>query len=195
MNNQPIFTLNKELASKAGGGDFISETGYYVGSIDKAQYVVAATGTMGLELSVTTDGGKANYLTLYYSKSDKSIIAGGSNMIQAIMAVTGCNTLSATQVNGAQGVEHVAPELQGKHLGLVLQKVLYTKNDGSDGYKFQIVTVSNQQKQTAKEMIEQNQAAKIDLMLETLKDKDERQAGKASNQSQSYGDTGYGQQF
>lgn len=180
MNNQPIFTINNEMASKAGGGDFISESGYYVGNIEKAVYVTAATGTQGLELSITTDGGKANYLTMYYAKQDGTLINGGNNMIQAIMAVTGSNQLTAIQQSGSNGVEHVAPELTGKPAGFVLQKVLYTKNDGSEGYKFQIVTVTNDKKQTAKEQIEGKQPSKIEAILSTLKDKDERTAHAAS---------------
>lgn len=191
MNNQPIFTLNNEEAAKAGGGDFITETGYYFGQIDKAEYVTAATGTRGIELSISTDGGKANYLTMYYAKQDNSLINGGNNMIQAIMAVTGCQQLTAIQQSGQNGVEHIAPELTGKQLGFVLQKVLYTKNDGSDGYKLQIVVVTNQQKQTAKEMFEQKQADKVDKILSTIKDKDERQA-QSSSQPQG---GGYSPQF
>lgn len=184
MNNQPIFTLNNEEAAKAGGGDFITETGYYFGQIDKAEYVTAATGTRGIELSVSTDGGKANYLTMYYAKQDNSVINGGNNMIQAIMAVTGCQQLTAIQQNGQNGVEHIAPELTGKQLGFVLQKVLYTKNDGTDGYKLQIVVVTNAQKQTAKEMFEQKQAEKVDKILLNLQDKDERTAVQNNSQSQ-----------
>lgn len=179
MNNA-IFTLDQNAATKAGGGEYISETGYYFGQIDSAEYVVAGTGTFGLELSISTDGGKANYLTMYYAKSDNTTINGGSNMIQAIMALTGCQNLTMMQQNTPQGVVNIAPELTGKQIGFVLQKVLYTKSDGSEGHKFQIVTVANQQKQTAKEMFEQKQAAKVDLILSTLKDKDER---KPVNQS------------
>lgn len=173
MNN-PIFTLDQNAAIKSGGGEYISESGYYFGQIDSAEYVVAGTGTFGLELSISTDGGKANYLTMYYAKSDNTPINGGSNMIQAIMALTGCQSLTMMQQNTPQGPVNIAPELTGKKIGFVLQKVLYTKGDGSEGHKFQIVAVANQQNQTAKEMIEQKQPAKVESILSTLKDKDDR---------------------
>lgn len=173
MNNT-IFTLDQNAAIKAGGGEYISETGYYFGQIDSAEYVTAGTGTFGLELSISTDGGKANYLTMYYAKSDNTPINGGSNMIQAIMALTGCQSLTMMQQNTPQGPVNIAPELTGKQIGFVLQKVLYTKGDGSEGHKFQIVTVANQQNQTAKEMLEKKQPAKVESILSTLKDKDER---------------------
>jgi hypothetical protein len=41
-------------------------------------------------------------------------------------------------VQTENGVEWHCPALVGKKVGLFLQKVLYTKGDGTDGYKFEV---------------------------------------------------------
>lgn len=184
------FTYNQESALKAGGT--AKETGAYVGTIEAADYKRAKSGSAGLELSIKTqDGSEFNYLTLWYMKADGSEIKGGSSMINAIMGLTHTQALSERQVgvgnNGAGLFE--APELIGKEIGLLLQKSWYTKNDGGDGYKFEIRLPFNPKtKQTLKEQVSNAPAEMVDRMASTLTDKDERNQQPAQQASaQSFG--------
>lgn len=172
MNNV-IFTYNQEMASQAGQGGFISETGAYLLEITEAKWVVSSNkGTFGLELSVESDAGlKANYLSIWYSKSDNSAIAMGQNMVQAIMGCTGVQQLSHQQV----GDVSVAPELKGKNIGLVLQKILKTKQDGSDTHSFDIkMPYISQSGQTITERNTGAQPETVTKIMGWLKDKDDR---------------------
>ena len=91
-----------------------------------------------IHIIITTDSGmKANFLTMYYQKADGSQIKSGTSCINAIMYFLGLQNLTAQPMGG----DHFAPELAGKQVGLFLQKTLYTKNDGSDGYKFDMQAV------------------------------------------------------
>lgn len=171
MNNV-AFTFNQESAAKAGGGDFVQDGGAYVCTIDSAKFIKANSGSSGLELAITTDSGmKANFLTMYYQKADGSQIKSGTSCINAIMYFLGLQNLTAQPMGG----DHFAPELAGKQVGLFLQKTLYTKNDGSDGYKFDIRAPFNPtNKLTAKEAMDNKPAQSIDNWVASYKDKDDR---------------------
>lgn len=181
------FTYNQDSAMKAGGA--VRESGAYVGSITLAQYGASAQkGTKFLELTFTADDGtEFKFLTLYYEKADGTEVKGGSSMISAIMGLSKVGQLSE-QVVPVAGVT-VAPELEGKRIGMVLQKVLYTKNDGTDGFKFEIrFPFSAQTRQTLKEGINNESPTMVDRVVDTLKDKDERQgAGSTQPPAQSFG--------
>ena len=171
------FNYNQDSGMKAGG--VIRETGAYTGVISSADYKRANTGSVGLELSLTTkDGAEFNYLTLYYQKKDGTEIKGGASMINAIMGLTGVNQLSekmtgVNQQTNAQ--EFCAPELEGQGIGFLLQKVLYTKNNGEDGYKFEIrLPFDPTTRQTLKEKLSNQAPEMVDRMASTLADKDER---------------------
>lgn len=187
-----MFQYDQESAMKAGGT--AKEGGAYVGSITEAVYKRANTGSVGLELSFKSDdGGEFNYLTLWFKKQDNTPIKGGSSVISAILGLTGLNGISDKQTGTDSNGKpiHSAPELFSKRVGLLLQKVWYTKNDGQDGYKFEIrLPFDPQTRQTLKEKVEQTQPAMVDRMLSTLSDKDDRNQG----QSQSPSSGGFGQQ-
>ncbi|SUB76463.1 Uncharacterised protein [Phocoenobacter uteri] len=69
----------------------------------------------------------------------------------------------------------IAPELTGKKVGLFLQKRLYTKGDGSDGYQFQIVCPFGYETgKTLAEYIENRPAERIDYLIAHTADKDDR---------------------
>lgn len=178
------FQYDQNSAMKAGGT--AKETGAYVGHIATAEYKRANTGSAGLELSFKTqDGSEFNYIKLWYQKADGTEIKGGSSMINAIMGLTNVQQLSEKQVGVDQQTQKpifTAPELIGKDVGLLLQKVWYTKDDGSDGYKFEIRLPFNPgTKQTLKEQINNAPAEMLNRMLSTMKDKDDRNQNGAPN--------------
>lgn len=68
----------------------------------------------------------------------------------------------------------------GKKVGLFLQKVLYTKNDNSDGYKFEVRHVFQPgTRKTYAEHAENAPAETIAALELSMKDKDERTHGGA----------------
>lgn len=176
----PVIHFNRELAVKGGESNFINESGAYTGRIVEAKWIFPRNGesrAAALELSFeTTDGAKANYLSLYYLKRDGAANDSGEAMIHAIMALTGVTTtLNSVQV----GAEFFCPELKGKPIGLALQKVLFTKNNGSDGYKFEIkFPFSAQTRQTLKEHETQSPPKRVDSFASSITDKDERTSQK-----------------
>ncbi|EEZ85526.1 hypothetical protein VME_45880 [Vibrio harveyi 1DA3] len=158
--------FNQDAAKKGGVSEYVLDGGAYVGNIT-AKHLIASTGTKGVEFTLTGDL-KANYLTVWYEKADGEELSG-FNVIQSIMGLLKLKGLTL----GAH--EQEIPELKNKPVGLVLQKVLTTKNDGSDGFKFEIkFPFSATSRKTYREALEGKPATGVDKYLETLKDKDQR---------------------
>lgn len=169
-----MFQYNQEQALQAGESGFISQTGAYVGKITSAKWVKAKSSyAAALELSFEDINGlKANYISLWHTKSDGQPNPFAQQHIQAIMGLTGVQQLTAIQGN-SESIH--CPELINKPIGFILQKILFTKQDGSDGFKFEIVVSCHAQTgQTMKEKIEGKAAERVRKLMETLKDKDER---------------------
>ncbi|QHJ84430.1 MAG: hypothetical protein [Bacteriophage sp.] len=189
-----IFSYNKEAALTAGQGGFINESGAYVITITEAALTTSQGGAKAIEFSGEADDGrKVQYLSVYVSKKDGSDNTFGVNMIHAIMGCAGVNQL--TQHMKAAG-QFVAPEFAGKRVGLVLQKVLRSKNDGSDTYGLDIrMPFIAQTHQTLLEQSEGKNAEAVDKMVAGLKDKDERKKSTGSSGSSSYNSSGYDDGF
>ena len=167
---------DQEAGEKAGEGTGISESGAYVGAMS-ALLGTANTGTKFVEFTMTTEQGQARYMKVYYEKADGTKCAGNGiiNAIMGLLKLPVINTVQA-QVDGEAVT--IIPEFEDKPIGFVLQKVLYTKNDGKDGYKFDIrMPFSAKTRCTLKEALAQAPALTVDKMLETLTDKDERNQG------------------
>lgn len=178
--NAPTIVLryNEELAVKAGGSDFLSEGGAYILDVTEAKYVTAKTGSTGLEFSVVTkEGMKANYISVYYAKKAEIAgqagepIKGGLSCLNAMMGL-----LRATQMTAVKrGDSFYCPELEGKTIGLFLQKKLMSKVDGSDLYGFEIKVPFNPvDKKTMREISNNQPAQTIDRMTAGYKDQDDR---------------------
>ena len=72
-----FMTFNKEAAQKACGGDFITETGAYIGEV-QAKAITAGTGALGIEFSIKTDEGlTGNYISIYFQKANGDQIKSG----------------------------------------------------------------------------------------------------------------------
>lgn len=168
-----IMQYDQNEGMKAGGGDFITDGGPYICQITEAKYTTARTGTMGIEFSIKTQEGlSARFITVYYQKGDGDIVKGGHSLIHALMGLLQIQGITTAQ---NQDGEQYCPELQGKKVGLFLQKKLYTKNDGSDGYKFEIAVPFNMaDRRTLRELIDNKPAQTIERMHASYSDKDER---------------------
>lgn len=181
--NQPIFTYNQEQAVKAGQSGFINETGAYIGRITTAKWTQSQGGARALELSFEDENGlKADYLSIYYTNRNGEPIAFGQNMVQAVMGCAGVKQLTMAHYNGNE----IAPELTDKRIGLMLQKTLRLKQDGSETHSFSVVCpFSAHSRKTLAEHVENKPAERIDWLVDNTKDKDERSKS-ANSQQQGY---------
>lgn len=183
-----FMTFEKESALKAGGGDYISETGAYVGTVT-AKAITARSGSLGVELSIKTDEGlTGNFINIYFQKANGDKINSGWNHLQSMMGLLKIGTL-AQPIDDGNG-DFWIKEFNNQKIGLALQKRLYTKNDGSDGFDFQLRAIFDPLTlQTYKEKSENVEPKKVKLLDETMKDIDERGQGNAQSQTgQSSGD-------
>ena len=180
MQNNVMFQFSQEAAMASRESFGITESGAYVGKLS-AKYVQGSNGSKsaGIEFSLECDQGKLNYLTAWYQKKDGTCNTTGYNLVNAMMGLLKLQTLTSKQV----GEDWVCPEFEGKQLGLVVQKELFTKNDGSEGYKFEIVMpFSAQSRKTLKEAIANAPATAVDKMIPLLKTKDNRSKSQGSYQ-------------
>ena len=179
MNQPMTFMWNNEtaeMAKKAGATGGISETGAYEGEIVSAVYTFGKDGSQSqaLELSLDSNGAKANYLRINFLGKDGQQTFG-MGLVSALMWVAQVKQAQPQQVQGQNGVEWHCPALVGKKVGLFLQKVLYTKNDGGDGYKFEVRHVFQPgTRKTYAEHAENAPAEAISALELSMKDKDER---------------------
>lgn len=172
MNNQFAVPFNQEAAMKAGGSDSLQDGGAYGVTIVSAKYISAKTGSQGMEFEIVTDSGqKAKFITIYYKKADGSIINSGYSTLCGIMFFLGLQGLSMQNA----GADSFAPELAGAKVGMFLQKVLYTKNDGGEGYKFDIrAPFKADTLHTVREAQENKQPSAIQNWINSYQDKDDR---------------------
>lgn len=144
------FTLDTKAAKAADQTNArITESGKYVGILTRAESLTSKKGSQGVEFSFKADdGSSADYLSLWTTNAKGEQIGG----YKTVMAMLTCLSLrgakqgpvSVEKYNrDTQQREHVTvqgyPEMMGKDIGLVLQKELYTKNDGGEGERMLIV--------------------------------------------------------
>lgn len=182
-----IFTYNEESALTAGQGGFINESGAYVITLSEAALKTFDTGSKAVEFSgETEDGRKVQYLSVFTTKTDGTENKFGVAIVQAIMGCTGIRQ-ATYQMRDAKHI--VSPEFAGKKVGLVLQKTLTSKQDGSDSYKFEIkLPFIASTRQTLKEKAEGKQAETVERMVATLKDKDDRKKKPSGNNGAGHSD-------
>ena len=169
--NTTMFQYNQQLATEiGGGGQYVTKSGGYDLKVVRAQF----TENKFLELDFETrDGLKLNYVSINHTKNDGQPNDYGQKMIHAIMGCTGAQSLTCDQ-NGN------CPELFGKFLKAVVQRVDYTKqsgaNAGQDGYRFEFkMPASINTSQTVKELVEGLPAEAYQKYADSVQDKDDRQ--------------------
>lgn len=180
---QPMsFKFDPEAAKKAGTMG-ISENGAYEGVISSAVYTFGKDGSQSqaLEISLDSNGAKANYLRINYLGKDGEPTFG-MGLISALMWSAGIKEAAPVQVQGPDGVEWHNQGLVGKSVGLVLQKTLYTKANGGEGYRMEIRQAFKcGTRKTYAEHAENQPAEAVDKMVAALKDRDERDPNAGTN--------------
>jgi hypothetical protein len=173
--------LNSDLAKSADNiAAGIKETGKYVGTITRAEFLHARTGTKGLGLSFKTDTGlTADYLDLYHTKVDGEALSS-LKTVNALMCCTKVadakqGRIKVEKWNNEKKVRETVevdgyPELMGKRVGLLLQKVLETDDSGKDHDRLQIFAVfSAETELTASEMYaKKTNPERLSSMLDAL---------------------------
>ncbi len=202
MAQARTYNLQKEKAiagGKTGGGNFIKESGGYVGKILHAKEVVAKTGSVGIEIAFENDEGQhANFLALY-THNVKGEELWGLDKVNALM--TCCKVKTLTPVAGT--IEEfdfttsseikksvtLYSELSNARVGLIIQKEHYLKVNGEQAEKGSDYSAFNaESKQTADEIMEGKTAERLDKTLATLTDKDSRKKGGAKGKPASGGE-------
>lgn len=171
-----IFQYDQDSALTSGASNYITEGGPYAGAIAEAKYVFGKNGkqSAGLEFTLSTDIGEAKYLSVWYQKADGTVNQYGYALVQSMMGLCKLNTLTQQ----AKGDYSIAPEFTGKQIGLLLQKILTSKQDGSDSYKMEIkLAFLPQTRQTLKEALGREPAVVVDQWAASLTVKDERKKG------------------
>lgn len=175
---QPMgFTFDAEAAKKAGTSAMINETGAYEGVILHAHYSFGTDSqSETLELSFESNGLKANYLRINYvnREGEKTF---GMDTVSALLWAAGVREAQPQQRQTPEGMVWALPAIEGKTVGLVLQKELRTKTtDGSDTYQMNIRHVFQAKTRlTYAELSDKVPAEAIDKLMLTLKDADKRQ--------------------
>lgn len=173
--------LNKESAISADSiASGIREAGKFVGLITRAEKLTSEKGTQGLGLSFKADSGAtADYLDLYHTKGDGTALSS-MKTINAIMccakvAEAKDGMIQCEKWNRAHGVrEKVSvpgyPDLMGKRIGFLFQKVLETGQDGNDREKIEVFGVFNAETElTASEMFgKKTKPERLTAMLDAL---------------------------
>lgn len=149
-----MLTLDPKSASSADNiASNIRDTGKYIGVFTRAEKLLSRNGTQGVGLSFKSDDGQtADYLDLY------TINAAGDDLpslktVNALMACLGLRnaeegTVQFEKWNKAAGArEKVAapgyPDLMNKKVGLLLQKEVYSDQNGDDRERVSIYGVFN----------------------------------------------------
>ena len=159
-----MLKLNAELAKSADSiASTIQETGKFVGTITRAEKLVAGTGTIGLGLSFKADNGMtADYLDLYHTKANGEKLSS----LKTVNAILCCARVSEAQEGpikcekwikskGGRDIVQVTgyPALMGKRIGFLLRKTLESDDLGKDRTRMDIFAVfSAETELTASEM-------------------------------------------
>jgi hypothetical protein len=197
MVNDFGFDLNIDSVTKSEKfSEGISETGAYVGMFDQVYRLVSEKGSEAMVFTFKSEkGGRTNFTVWYKASNVKNNarIESGYESINSIMASIGIRS-----IKGYEGVVSVYdkgmkvekdlivyPDLCDKDVGVVLQKELFTKNNGEDGYRFNfILSFDAKTRQTASEKVcKSSEAKKLEKVLATLKDKDNRTVKITNNNS------------
>lgn len=179
-NNQPFFSYNQDSAANAGSMGV--QTGANLFTIESAEYK-EYNGNQSLNFTLISDAGGKTFVDLRFQDAAGKVWQGNVNHINAIMGLTGLNTISKTVDNNGHAF---ATELAGKKVGAVLQKRLYTKNDGSDGSNMSLIMPFDfTTGQTMKEKLSNAQAVMVEKIATTLEDKNDRKP--QANQAQGGG--------
>jgi hypothetical protein len=172
------YNLDPKSAAAAGAANYISETGKYIGTFTRAEIITSRAGTEGVEFSFTDQSGlRCDYLSLWtYNKDGEPLPS--LKVLNAIMACLRLRTLdpqpiSVTRHDGTTEQANGFPALTGKPIGVLLQREAYIKNNGDEGYKFNLFAPFDAATElTAGEILaKKSQPEQLAKMIAVLKDK------------------------
>lgn len=178
------YQLNTEAAKAADAmNSRIEDTGKYIGVFTRAEAVKSKKNTIGIDMSFKSDDGQtADYLSVWTHNSEGKEIYG----FKQLMAIMTCLRLkSLTKTNAViekydtelkQRVKvsaDVYMELTGKPIGLLLQREAYMKDNGTEGFKLNLVGFFDAETElTASEILgKKTQPELLAKMVAQLKDK------------------------
>ena len=183
------YNLDPKSAAAAGAANYISETGKYIGTFTRAEIITSRAGTEGVEFSFTDQSGlRCDYLSLWtYNKDGEPLPS--LKVLNAIMACLRLRTLdsqpiSVTRHDGTTEQANGFPALTGKPIGVLLQREAYIKNNGDEGYKFNLFAPFDAATElTAGEILaKKSQPEQLAKMVAVLKD-EPLQASKGGGQT------------
>lgn len=182
--NARAYDLNPAAAKAADGGNYINETGKYVGVFTRAEAVTSNQKTDGIEFTFkANNGATADFLQLWTHREDGTELSA-LKTVNALMTCMKVKQIApkpgqvekydqATKQRTKQNAT-VYPELQGKPIGILLQKVW--RADKPDKYKFEIAGVFDAQTElTASEILDRaTTPERLARMVAGLHDKHEK---------------------
>ncbi|MBF7687042.1 hypothetical protein [Acinetobacter rathckeae] len=146
MSNYQQFNFNQDAAKKADGGGRIDQTGKYAGKISHVEFVTSNSGkkTQGLEFHFIADNDATTSFTIWTHQADGTPIFG-FDKVNALLACAQIQTLTPTNrtlekysYDAGGKVKQpctVAPELDNKPIGLLLQRENYQNQNGEWRYQ------------------------------------------------------------
>lgn len=176
-----LFTYNQEQAAQVGASQYVSKSGGYDVKVTRA--IATKSQTQGsqaqfLELDLETrEGQKCNYVKICFMKADGSQLDFGNQLIQSVMGCAGVQYLTVDQNGNCN-------ELLNKQFKAVLQRVDFSKSDGTDGYKFDLKLPALMTGQTIQEQLASKQAQAFASYAGTIEDKDERKTNSQATSQQ-----------
>lgn len=176
------YNLDTKAAKEANAGGRIDSTGKYVGLIKKAEFITSKKGTDGVEFEFLSSTGESATLQLWTRNANNPQLSG-FKMLMAVMTCAGVKNMTPTKrrikkydydMKEMREVEAtIAPEFDGKAVGLLLQREEYEKNDGGIGYRMNIFAAAQHSTDlTANEILERKtQPEELFKLMERLADK------------------------
>lgn len=171
----------------------IDKSDAYIGTFTNAWALTSKTkedgsgGTSGIHFEFEGAGGERGQADIYTVKKDGTKLFG-YNMVMAMMLIMGVKGLKTKkgeiEVFDNDSGKRIKvegdtfPDLMGKRIGVIFQKELYTKNDGKEGSRYNLIaTFHPETKLTASEIKEKKvKPEKFDRIMRGLKTKDSRVA-------------------
>lgn len=138
------YTLDADLAKQVGTRLRITRSGKYVGRFTRAELVVSRQKSEGVEFSFESDDGRtADYLSCWTHNVDGRELYG-LKVLNAVLTCLGVREIVAKPAtlqdrHGGTRDARIFPQLLDRPIGLVLQREEYLKQDGSVGWKFNVV--------------------------------------------------------
>lgn len=167
----------------------IDQCGAYIGTFKTVNAFVSSKGTEGIHFEFDVPGGGMASFDCYTRKEDENgqpKTLFGLNQVQAMMAILKVRGLQSKpgKVEAWEDGKKVEkegdrfPDLEGKRIGLVLQRENYSKNNGQDGFRMNLFGVFDAESRFTASEIKERKAApeKLERMLRGLKTKDSRVA-------------------